>query len=657
MALSLNPLAAAGEQVTTVTTAVTDMLDLAMERSDEFRFAAQSNLSQLASFRVPNLADGNAPVPPSIATSIVGSFDLPALTEASFGEVTIPADPGLDTLVDVEPAAPVTFEQFMPSLTGLVIPEAPAERDLGEMPLKPVLSDVAVPVAPTLVKPLFPSLNAIAIPAFTFPTLPTYTGVAPEFEGTAVSTVLQWTEPVYAVEILDELTNKLRAMWDGELGLPPAVEQALWERAASREDLAIARDISAAMTEFSSRGFTMPPGMLAARTDAIREEGQIKKLALGREILVKIADTQIENLRFACQQAVGAETLLFNIFSNMVQREFEAAKIQLDSQLAMYNAQVALFNARQSAYATEAQVFKTRLDAELARIEVYKAELEGELAKGTLNEQQVRIYGEQIKALLTDVELYKAQMQGAEIEAGLVRNRIDIFKAEVEAYAEQVQADKVRFDAYESRVRGESAKAGILDAEARAYTAYIQGKATEADIGIKNMDAVIRSNELKIRKYAAQLEYQRGVVEAQRATVQANAAAHQANTARFTASVGAEEAATRLEITATEAQSRLAVSLYDTQTRKYMADLEQMIRVAGLQLEALKGAAQASSTLAAGAMAGVSVGASISGSGGISASGQLSESRSWNRGVQGTKSWEAAATDAGPSFDNIINGG
>jgi len=103
--------------------------------------------------------------------------------------------------------------------------------------------------------------------------------------------------------------------------------------------------------------------------------------------------------------------------------------------------------------------------------------------------------------------------------------------------------------------------------------------------------------------------------------VQANAEAHRANTTRFTAQAGVEGTKVELQIKATEANMRNALSLYEVEIRRYISDMEQMIRAAGLQLEALKSAGQATATMAAGAMAGISVGASVSASAGISASG------------------------------------
>lgn len=624
---------------------VLNQLERQIDEARSLRDEANNSISEMANFELGSVT-GNVPTAPGLSALDV-NVQMPTFNPVSFGQVdsvtlSVPNAPTVDIpSIDVAP--------FVPSITSLNIPEAPLYTAPGQAPDAPAEPSIALPDAPVLERPLFPSLSPITIPTFDFPVLPTFDATAPEFEGTSVSTVMQWTESPHQIVVLDEMVAKLRQMWAGGTGLPAAVEQALFERAASREDLVIARDVSAAMTEFADRGFTMPQGMLVARVDAIREEGAIKKNALSREVYIKAIDTEIQNLRFACEQAIAAENVYVSIWNSIAQRQFEVAKIELDAQLALYNAQVAVFNARQSAYATEATVFKTRLDAELTRIEVFKAELEGELAKGQLNQQQVQIYSEQVKALLTDVEIYKAQMEGASVQADVYRSRIEGYKARVGAYAETIQAEKVKFDAYKSRVEGETAKASMLEAESRAYAAYVSGQSSVASIGVERARAQIESARLNFDGFRAQVEQERTRVTAQSEAIRANAAAFTAGTSQFSAQAQAQASLAQANIAAYEAQNRTALALYETETRRYIADMEQLIRKASLQLEAIKAAGQASATLAAGAMAGVNVGASVSGSGSVGASGTISDSFSRSYTYGKSKSYGVGISAESPT--------
>lgn len=515
----------------------------------------------------------------------------------------------------------VEIPEFTPTPFTLNIPDAPAQTSHGAVPTKPGLSDVDIPTMGAIEMPLFPSLATITVPDFTFPTLPTWDATAPEFEGTPVATILQWNDPQYATEIMPEVLTHLRGIWAGGNGIAPAIEQAIFDRAAAREDLDASRQISAAATEFSARGFTMPPGMLTARIDAIREESQIKKIGLSRDIAIRMAEVHVENFRFAVEQALSAEATLFNIWNNIAARQFEAAKIQIDSQMAMYNAQVALFNARQSAYQTEAQIFKVRIDAELSELKIMEMQLQAELARGQLNEQNVKIYSERVRAALTEVEVFKARMQGAAIQADLNKNMIEMFKVEVQAWAEVVQADKLRFDAYKAQIEAELAKAGVLEAEARAYTAHVSGVSKRIDAEVSKVQSDIQRQEAAIRKYVADIERDRARAQADLAKIQAVSAAYGAQLDKARTELAIEETKGRLEILTKEGDIRVNLALYETEIKKYIADMEQLIRKANVQVEALRASGQLGATLAAGAMAAVNLGANLSGSGSVSASG------------------------------------
>ena len=612
---------------------VSDRVRSAADTARTLQSTALSTLGALGNVPL-DFELGNPPEVPRIDLHISANMNLPSIGPTSFGSITsnMPAAPGLDT----PPAIPdLNIPTFRSSIDSLNIPVAPGWIAPSAPPTEPTLEDVTVPDMPALSMPPVPSLTELTVPSFAGLTLPSFSAQAPEFEGTALTGILQWREPTYHPVIVDEVIAQLRRMWAGGTGLPEAVEQAMWARAADREDLSAARDIDAVADEFSLRGFTMPSGMQAARVDQMRQELAVKKLGLNRELTIQIAQWQIENARFACEQGIAAENVYVNIFLNQANRLFEAAKFQIESQLNIYNAQVALFNARMNGYQIHAQVFNTLVQAELAKIEVFKAEVEAELAKGKLNQHKVQIYTAMIDALKTQTELFRAQMQGAEIKSNVLRNKIEVFKAQVQAYAEQVQAQKVRFDAYESQVKGESAKAGIIDAEARAYAALIQGKSAQAEIGVKRADVVVQKNRVLIEGYQAALEAEKARIQSQMSVIQSGAQAYIADTQRFAAIAQAEGTKAQVIVSAKEAELRTNVAFYQAQVQAYLGHMEQMIRKASLVLDALKAAGSVASTLAAGAMAGVHVGATLSGSGAVSAAGTDSyskgESKTFNR--------------------------
>lgn len=637
-----NPFEEAYSSVENVDRIVQSRIEDSVATSTALQSVALSAIERLSGV---GLLPGSSPPPspPNINPYINVDIDLDPVGPTSFGTITsqLPDTVSLEAVPDLtDPNIP----EFNPSISALNIPNPPPWTAPGDPPARPDVGEVNLPSRPIVALPSPPILEEITIPTFDGLTLPTFDEVEPEFVGSALPGILQWSEPTYEPEILDEVLTKLRLLWDGGSGLPPAVEQAIVERALAREDQIAKREIDAVSDEFSARGFTMPSGMQAARTDQMRQDLAVKKLALNRELTIKFAETQIENVRFAIQQGIAAENVFVNLFTNMANRMFEAAKFQIESQVQIYNAQVSLYNARINGYQIRAQVFDIRVKAALAELEVFKAEIEAEIARGQINEQRVRTYTAQVQAVQTEIEIFKAQMQGASVEAEVIRNQIEAYRADVAAYAERINADKVRFDAYEAQVRGEAAKAGIVDAQARAYAALIQGKSTIADIEAKRADVYIQRNRLRLEGYVAELDAEKTRIQSQVAVIQAGASAYTADTQRFAAQATAETAKAQVEVSAKEAELRTNISFYQAQVQAYVSNMEQLIRQASLIVDALKAAGSIASTLAAGAMAGVHVGATLSGSGGVSASGAYSESNSFSRSESRSENYNYEGT-------------
>lgn len=608
---------------------VEDRVSDAASAAASMRETAEAAITKLGEINFDTNA-GEIPAAPDITSLRAAALTLPTVSATDFGSIAnvSPARPSLevgDRIPDI------TIPDFLPSISALNIPTAPVASAPVAAPERGDFGSVTLPSSPNLALPDAPLLEDLHIPTFDFPTIPSFDATSPEFVGSALPAIFEWTEPSYVTEVLDEGIAEIQRLFAGGSGIPVAVEQAMYDRAASREDMEVDRNVSSVTDEFSLRGYTMPPGHMAARVDAVRQDGMLKKLGLHRDITIKIAEWQVENVRIGIQQSIAAENVYVGLFNNAVQRIFEGARFHVSSQIEVYNAQVALFNARQTAYRTAAEVFDIRVKAELSKIEVFKAEVEAEVAKGQLNEQRVNAYKAQVEGALATVEVYKAQMQGASVQSDVIRSKIEGYKADVQAYAERINADKLRFDAYESQVKGEAAKAGIVESQARAYAALVQGKSVAADISFKRADVTIQRNRQNIEAFSATLELEKLNMQTQLASIQQAAAAYNANTQRFIAEAGAKAEQAKVDLSANEASQRIAVAFYQAKISAFTADMEQMIRKVSLVVESLKAAGSLSATLAAGAMAGVNVGASLSGGGNVNAAGSISDNNSTSR--------------------------
>lgn len=505
---------------------------------------------------------------------------------------------------------------FEPSIDAIAVPEAPNPIDAGDAPDRPELAPVVIPQSPDLPMPVLEGLADIEIPSFTFPVLPTFDAEAPVFDAAppSVSALAQWSEPAYATEIMPDVLTTVRRMLNGETGLPQAIEQALYERARSREDLTARQNVQQAFDSWAGRGFEMPPGMLVEQVNAAQEAAALRTNAASRDIAVEVARVAIENLRQAVAQGIAAEQTLYNIFNNAVQRTFEMARARVDAEVALFNAQVSLFNAKQTAYQVAAQVYEAQLRAALAELEVYKAQIEGAQALAGLNESKVRVYNAKVDGLRAQVEKYRTEMQGAEVQSQVVRSQIEAYRADVEAYKERIGARKVEFDAYEARVRGEAAKAGIVQAQAEAFAATVRGIEAKGNVKIAKVRARVDALQASVGEFTARVQYEREKVGAQAQVASTKINAFSADVQRYSAELNANTAANEAQIRSTDVVLRTTLAQYEINVRRYDALLQNLIQQAQIQSEAIKAAGQMASQLAAGAFAAMHVQASISGS-------------------------------------------
>lgn len=552
---------------------------------------------------------------------------IPALTRSTAGlsggsgvSSGSGADTGTDIVIPATPAKPdvatssidVDVPEFSSSVT-LNLPQAPGALDTSGLPTRPnVSTDIPMPDAPTVALPPDPNIQDITVPTFTFPTLPTFSDAAPVFGEATPVVQLDWVEPTYYSDTLDDIRTKVRGVLAGGTGLPPAVEQAIFARAVSREEAQVKKSVQEAFDTFANRGFAMPPGMLVAQVNSAREEGQLRISGINRDTMVEAAKWQLDSLKMAVEQGLAAENMLVQQFNNGVNRTFEAAKAVIEGQLSLYNATVNLYNARQQGYQVAAQVYKTKIDAELSQIEVYKAQIEGVKVQGERNEQRVREYTARLQAVAQTVEIYKAQMEGAKTQSDVTRAIIEGYRADVEAYSAKLQASKTQFEAYESAVRGELAKAQILDVDARVFATRMQGAEIQSGVKAKMVEAEIAKINADTQRFTAELE--KSKVEIQKASerVQAKLGYMSADTQRFAAENEKARAAREADIRIGEQMMQANIEAAKLGVAQYQAQSQIAIEAAKVQSSAIQGAAQASATMAAGAMAAVHVGAQIS---------------------------------------------
>lgn len=109
--------------------------------------------------------------------------------------------------------------------------------------------------------------------------------------------------------ISDWLDNTIK---NGGTGIPPAIEQAIFDRAKGRGDALAIQAEDSAFRAYAQRGYPLPPGILTEKIDAIHQENQNELNRTNREIMIKQAELEVEQIRFAIDQGVRLHIGMLN---------------------------------------------------------------------------------------------------------------------------------------------------------------------------------------------------------------------------------------------------------------------------------------------------------------------------------------------------------
>lgn len=600
--------------------AVESNLSAMNQRADAALNAANAAISNLGDVDFPVELDAPNIIMPEV---VVPSPVTPVPPDVSdFGSVSqfiTPVFEDLSALLDISLASLLAdIPVFSPTSGTINIPAAPAPIDLSGLPTRPDTDEVTIPEAPTFVMPDLEALTSLSIPDFTFPELPTFDDVAPTFTDAAPNTNLVWAEAVYESDLLDDTTAKVRAWLQGGTGLPPAVQQALFDMARGRESMTAREARELAFDVIAGRGFSMPPGMLAEMVEVANEKSRFAQNEVSRTILVESAKWEIENIRFAVGQGIGLETVLIGKFNSSAQRAFEAARHRVDADIALFNALVSLYNARQSGYRVAADVFKIKVEAALAELQVFRAQIDAEIAKGQLNEQKVRAFEARLKAVTATVEIYRSRMEGARVQSEVVKSQLEGYRIEVDAYGKRVDADAKRFDVFESQVRAEGVRGQVFEAESRAFAETVRAASDKANIKMKWVDSRIAALRASNEKFLGMVQAERDRVSSSATAIQATAQAFSADVGRYTAEIQGQNTASQVGLSVSELRLRNNIARFEAEFKTHDSRLNRMVEIGKVMGAQLDAAAKAAAALAQGALSAIHVQASMSGQGDVS---------------------------------------
>lgn len=612
-------------------TTVTEQMQKLNQFSSQYRGELNSSLREITKVKIDAVPPPTRIEPVNVEVPKIDLSNSPRYNHVPLRTPVAPVFYGIEHLLSDLELDDLNIPE-MPDMPVIQLPDAPGFRHIAAPDRPDLAMEIALPDAPELKLPELDQLHQIDIPVFQFPELPDFDGVPPNLNTITVPNVfVHWTEPAYKSEILADIQGIIQTgLAEGGTGLPAVVEEAMFNRARTRESRETDRAVAEATQDWAARNYSMPPGMLVKQVAVIREQGQLKASELNRDVLIEAAKWEIDNFRFLMEQGMSLEQLLSNMHSNMVNRMFEVARFNAESQMNVFNAQVALFNAQNAAFETLSNVYRMKLEGAQAKLSAYKTAVDAQVAIGQINEQYVQVYKARVDAVLSNVEVYKALVQGASIRADVLKTKFDAYRTEVQAFGEEVNAEKVRVEAYEAQVRGESSKANMFEAQARAFASSVQAVQSKAEIKSKSIQLKMEAAKTWIAKYSTDME-------GYKAEIQGSLGEIQANTSAFGAQVEAWKASAGMEVSQAEMQSRFAdmntrtnIAYAEMQLKEYEAKMQKAVQEAQIALDAAKSIGQYSAQLAAGAMSAAHISASISGSGSASNGYSKTESESQN---------------------------
>lgn len=543
----------------------------------DWAFAQAQNYAAAAQAQLNGFTDAlNSSIysPPTISITW-NSLTAPSLP-------ALPAQPSLPTIAFVAPTAPTPFaldeptaviDEFTEVAPTTTFPAAPT-LDYGATPTVPAVADIAVPAAPSVSMPSAPTFLSLSIPTFggvdlheswltKFDNIPTLALVSP--------TPYSYSRgPDYASTLLSNLKSTLNTRLAGGTGLSPAVEQAIWDRARSRETQAALANEAEVMRNSEALGFQLPAGVLAAQLREAQQNYYDKLSTLSRDIAIKQAELEQENLKQTINSGIELEGKLIDYSYKLEQLAFDASKTAAENAIAIYNAQVEQYKALMSVYQVYSDAYRTIISAELAKVDAYKAEISAEQAKADINRSLVEQYKATIEASMAQVEIYKAQVDGAKVLVEIEQAKIGAAGEQIRAYVAQVNAETAKIEAYKAGVQAETAKIETYKIKADVFRDKVAAQAEVARLGLSRYEAVARVKSVEWDGY-------RAVVEAEKSRMQALASQSGALLDGYKAGAAA-----------VEAEAAMHTKVWETQIKDYEASQQIALQTAKLNNDAMQ---------------------------------------------------------------------
>ncbi len=151
-----------------------------------------------------------------------------------------------------------------------------------------------------------------------------------------------------------------RALTDGGTGINVDVERALWERDRARILGQAEQSEQEAMSTWANRGFALPPGALVNQMQSIRLDAGRQLAAQSRDIAVKTWEAELQNVRFAVQQAINLRVQGLQAAGDYIRTLVLGPQTAMQLATGLAGLRTDLARALTAMYSAETQVFDSR---------------------------------------------------------------------------------------------------------------------------------------------------------------------------------------------------------------------------------------------------------------------------------------------------------
>jgi len=152
------------------------------------------------------------------------------------------------------------------------------------------------------------------------------------------------------------------ALTKGGTGIPAHVEDQIWQRNRARVLNDVRRASDETLSFFAARRFPVPPGAAQHQMYMAQVAAQDKIAQLSRDTAIKQIDVQIENMKFAVQQALDYRIRGIAAAAEYIRTLAIGPDIAMKLATSAANAQAQLINAASSYYNARIRVEEIKLD-------------------------------------------------------------------------------------------------------------------------------------------------------------------------------------------------------------------------------------------------------------------------------------------------------